>query len=157
MPDDKKIPALAVREYHDSDRDAVWALWRASGVIADPDRAARDLDFCRASADNTLFVGLQGPRVVATIMAGLDGHRGWFHYVAVDPDRHGAGLGRRMVGHAETWLAGRGAVKVELMIRDTNQAVLGFYESLGYGPEPRIVMSRELVHVGVSFNPYFMR
>ena len=145
MPDDKKIPALAVREYHDSDRDAVWALWRASGVIADPDRAARDLDFCRASADNTLFVGLQGPRVVATIMAGLDGHRGWFHYVAVDPDRHGAGLGRRMVGHAETWLAGRGAVKVELMIRDTNQAVLGFYESLGYGQEPRIVMSRELV------------
>ena len=112
MPDDEKTPALAVREYRDSDRDAVWKLWQASGVIADRDRAARDFDFCRASADNALFVGLQDRRVVATIMAGLDGHRGWFHYVAVDPNRHGAALGRRMVGHAETWLAGRGAMKV---------------------------------------------
>ena len=88
------------------------------GVIADPERAAQDLDFCRASADNTLFVGLLDGSIVATIMAGLDGHRGWFHYVAVDPDRHGEGLGRHMVARAETWLAGRGAVKVELMTRD---------------------------------------
>ena len=145
MPDEKKTPALAVREYRDSDRDAVWALWQASGVIADPAHAARDLEFCRASADNALFVGLQDRRVVATVMAGLDGHRGWFHYVAVDPGRHGAGLGRHMIAHAETWLAERGAVKVELMIRETNQAVLRFYESLGYGPEPRAVMSRDLV------------
>jgi len=145
MPDDKKTPALAVREYRDSDRDAVWTLWEASGVMVDSAHAAQDLEFCRVSADNSLFVGLQDRRVVATVMAGLDGHRGWFHYVAVDPDRHGAGLGRRMVAHAETWLAGRGAVKVELMIHETNQAVVRFYESLGYGPEPRVVMSRELV------------
>ena len=144
MPDDEKTPALAVREYWDSDRDAVWKLWHASGVIADRDRAARDLDFCRASVDNALFVGLQDRRVVATIMAGLDGHRGWFHYVVVDSDCQGAGLGWRMVGYAETWLARRGAVKVELMIRETNQSVLRFYESLGYGLEPRVVMSRDL-------------
>ena len=142
MPDDKESPTLAVREYRESDRPAVWALWEASGVMVE--HAARDLDFCRTSADNTLFVGLQDRRVVATIMAGLDGHRGWFHYVAVDPASHGAGLGRRMVAHAEQWLAARGAVKVELMIRETNQAVLRFYESLGYGLEPRVVMTREI-------------
>jgi ribosomal protein S18 acetylase RimI-like enzyme len=145
MPHEKKTPVLDVREYRDSDRDAVWALWQASGVTVDSAHAARDLQFCRASADNALFVGLQDARISATIMAGLDGHRGWFHYVAVDPDRHGSGLGRRMVAHAETWLARRGAVKVELMIRESNQAVQRFYESLGYGPEPRVVMSRDLV------------
>ncbi len=143
MPDEKSSPPLAVREYRDSDHAAVWALWEASGVMAAPDRAQRDLEFCQASADNALFVGLRGPRIAATIMAGLDGHRGWFHYVAVDPDHHGTGLGRHMVAHAEKWLAGRGAVKVELMISETNLAVLQFYKSLGYGPEPRVVMSRE--------------
>ncbi len=144
MPDVKKSPVLSVREYRDSDRDAVWELWRASGVFADPERAARDLEFCQASADNALFVGLQGRRIAATIMAGLDGHRGWFHYVAVDPDDHGKGLGRRMVAHAEKWLVGRGAVKIELMISEANHAGLRFYEKLGYGPEPRVVMSRDL-------------
>ncbi|MDP6885193.1 MAG: GNAT family N-acetyltransferase [Rhodospirillales bacterium] len=119
-------------------------MWRESGVMADPERAGQDLEFCRASADNTLFVGLQDRRIVATIMAGLDGHRGWFHYVAVDPDNHGTGLGRHMVAHAEKWLAGRGAVKVELMISQTNHAVLRFYENLGYGPEPRVVMTRDI-------------
>jgi ribosomal protein S18 acetylase RimI-like enzyme len=33
---------------------------------------------------------------------------------------------------AEDWLRGRGAVKVQLMVRSTNTAVLGFYDGLGY-------------------------
>ena len=144
MPDQAREATLAIRPYRDSDHATVWALWEASGVITDPILAARDLAFCRASADNVLFVGLRGSNIVATIMAGLDGHRGWFHYVAVQPDQAGAGLGRRMVAHAESWLAERGAVTVELMITESNQAVRRFYESLGYRLQPRVVMTRTL-------------
>ena len=33
---------------------------------------------------------------------------------------------------AESWLAGAGAVKLNLMVRHSNTAAVGFYERLGY-------------------------
>nr|WP_255351515.1 GNAT family N-acetyltransferase [Cryobacterium sp. MLB-32] len=42
------------------------------------------------------------------------------------------GLGRKMMTAAEHWLREQGAVKVQLMIRSTNDAVLGFYNHIGY-------------------------
>jgi len=47
-----------------------------------------------------------------------------------------------MVRHAEGWLAAQGAPKVELMIREDNDEVAGFYAAAGYAREPRVVMVR---------------
>ena len=96
------------------------------------------------TAESELFVGEEGGRLVATIMTGHDGHRGWLYYLAVDPARRHRGLGRCMVAHAEAWLGARGVAKVNLMIRDGNKAVVEFYEAVGYAGEPRVVMSRFL-------------
>ena len=49
-----------------------------------------------------------------------------------------------MVHYAENWLASLGIRKVELMIRDDNEAVRSFYEKIGYAVEPRVIMSRWL-------------
>ena len=37
-----------------------------------------------------------------------------------------------MMTTAEDWLRQQGAVKVQLMVRSANEAVLGFYDHLGY-------------------------
>ena len=63
----------------------------------------------------------------------------------VEPALRSTGLGRRMVARAEAWLAALGVRKVNLIIRDTNTAVRGFYERLGYDVEPRTQMARWLV------------
>ena len=52
--------------------------------------------------------------------------------VAVAPAQQGTGLGRVMVEAAEAWLAARGVWKVQLLVRRENEAVLGFYDHLGY-------------------------
>jgi ribosomal protein S18 acetylase RimI-like enzyme len=78
------------------------------------------------------------------VLCGNDGHRGWVYYVAVSPDRQRENLGRAIMAHAESWLRELGVAKVELMIRESNDAVARFYESLGYETEPRIIMSRWL-------------
>ncbi len=134
-----------VRPFEDRDLDAVVALWRASNLVVHYNDPAEDIAFCRASANAELFVGEDDGAVVATAMAGHDGHRGWLYYVASDPARRGDGLGRAMVDHAEAWLAGLGVRKVNLIIRDTNTGVQGFYERLGYQTEPRVVMARWLI------------
>lgn len=134
-----------IRVYRDPDEDQVVALWRACGLTKDYNPPAGDIAFCRATPTAELFVAEDGERVVATAMAGHDGHRGWLYYVAVEPALRGAGLGRRMVARAEEWLAALGVRKVNLIIRDTNTAVRGFYERLGYDVEPRTQMARWLV------------
>src|SRR3546814_4451262 len=69
---------------------------------------------------------------------------GWLYKLAVSPARRHQGLGRRLVAHAEAWLAGQGMPKINLMIRDTNAAVRDFYVRLGYAVAPRIVMQKGL-------------
>ena len=77
-------------------------------------------------------------------MVGNDGHRGWFYYVAVAPSLQKTGLGRRLIAAGEDWMRARGVEKAQLIIRDTNVKVRGFYESLGYGVQPRVLMARWL-------------
>ncbi|MFQ5756941.1 MAG: GNAT family acetyltransferase [Acidiferrobacterales bacterium] len=138
-----------IRPYQDSDFGAVVALWEACGLLRTWNPPQRDIALCQKTPSSQLFVAMRSrpgplPALIATIMAGSDGHRGWLYYLAVDPTSRGEGFARAMVRHAEDWLAGHGIRKVELMIRDDNDAVRSVYERIGYQVEPRVVMSRWL-------------
>ena len=49
-----------------------------------------------------------------------------------------------MVEAGEAWLRRRGIRKVQLMVRTTNEAALGFYDRLGYAASPVAVMAKWL-------------
>jgi ribosomal protein S18 acetylase RimI-like enzyme len=91
-----------------------------------------------------VLVARQDGRVVATVMVGHDGHRGWLYYVAVAPALQGQGIGAQIVAAGEEWLKARGVVKVQLLVRETNTRVVAFYEKLGFEIAPRVVMSKWL-------------
>ena len=140
---------LHTRPYEDRDYDQVVALWRDCGLLRPWNDPAKDIALCRQTASSELLVGTLGKNkdsetIVAAVMAGSDGHRGWLYYLAVDRKFQRNGFARAMVRYAEDWLAGQGIRKVELMIRDDNEPVRTFYERVGYETEPRIVMSRWL-------------
>lgn len=112
-------------------RDAI-SLWGATGLTRPWNDPMADLLRAINGASSTILgCSLEG-KLVATAMVGHDGHRGWVYYLAVSPDQQGHGLGRMMMNACEQWLTERGAVKVQLMIRTTNEPVIGFYEQLGY-------------------------
>jgi ribosomal protein S18 acetylase RimI-like enzyme len=135
---------MDIREFRDDDRDAVIALWRDCDLTRPWNPPERDIELCRRSGHGTLFVAEMDGRVVGTIMVGHDGHRGWVYYVAVDPSRRRAGLGRMLMSRAEDHLAAQGVPKIMLLIRETNGAVAAFYERLGYQVEPRLLMTKPL-------------
>ncbi|WP_448187625.1 GNAT family acetyltransferase [Azospirillum sp. sgz301742] len=137
--------SLTIRAYRDDDRDAVVALWRACNLVVpwnDPDS---DIALCRSKPSNAvLLVGELDARVVASVMVGQDGHRGWLYYLAADPNHRGRGFGRALVAAAEDWLVARGMPKVHLLVRETNTAAQGFYERLGYARSPVTMMQKWL-------------
>ena len=92
----------------------------------------------RQSSD--ILVGIEDGALVASVMVGHDGHRGWLYYLAVDPAVQGKGLGTATVRAAEAWLKARGIWAVNLNIRSENDKVRAFYAALGY--ELRDVVDR---------------
>jgi GNAT superfamily N-acetyltransferase len=112
---------MDIRPIQDGDVDAVVALWEACDLLRPWNDPHADIARARATPQSEIFV-MSDPdgTIIASAMAGDDGHRGWPYYVAVSPDRRGEGLGKTIMAHAEAWLKTRGVIKVNLMIRGGN-------------------------------------
>jgi ribosomal protein S18 acetylase RimI-like enzyme len=137
---------VLLRAFRESDRGAVVDLWRRCDLVRpwnDPDR---DIDRKTADSPDGFVVAELDGVVVAAMLVGYDGHRGWINYLAVDPALRGHGLGRRMVEHAESWLLSQGCPKLNLQVRATNTDVLAFYEALGYQVDAAVSLGKRLVH-----------
>jgi ribosomal protein S18 acetylase RimI-like enzyme len=135
---------LTIRPATFEDQAAVTALWQTCGLVTSYNDPAADFAFAKAGACSDVLVGEAGDTIKASVMVGHDGHRGWLYYVASAPDARGEGLGQQIVEAGETWLRERGVVKVQLLVRETNTKVVGFYERLGFEVAPRVVMAKWL-------------
>ena len=136
---------ITVRDALPGDEAEVVALWRACGLVASYNDPGADFRFAIAGPGSAVLVAEgEDDRIHGSVMVGHDGHRGWLYYLAAAPDHRRQGIGRQMVGAGERWLRVRDVPKVQLMIRETNAAVMPFYERLGYENTPRIIMSRWL-------------
>ena len=126
------------------DSEAAVALWHEAGLTRPWNDPYADFALALRGPSSAVLGAYDGERLVGTAMVGHDGHRGWVYYLAVAPDRRGRGLGRAVMAAAEAWLAARGLPKVQLMVRDTNAAALGFYAALGYERAEVRVLARWL-------------
>jgi ribosomal protein S18 acetylase RimI-like enzyme len=138
------MPVLTIRDIQDDDIEPVVELWRASGVARPWNDPYRDLGFARREPNSTVLVGEAEGGLVASVMVGQDGHRGWAYYLAVAPRLQGQGLGRAMMQAAEDWLQARGVWKAQLMVREDNAGVRAFYERLGYRDTRTVCLQKVL-------------
>ena len=130
------------------DAEAVVALWREAGLTRpwnDPDS---DFATALASGAAAVLVARAEGGLAGSVMVGFDGHRGWVYYLAVAPAHRGAGLGRALMAAAEAWLRVRGAPKIQLMVREDNEAALGFYQALGLERQKVVTLGRFLAKEG---------
>ncbi|QMU97960.1 GNAT family acetyltransferase [Microbacterium esteraromaticum] len=123
---------VQIRAFVDEDTDAVVALWHEAGLTRAWNDPHADIRRIRAVWPDLLLVAEDDGRVVGSVMAGYDGHRGWLYYLASAPHRRGEGIGRALVAEAERRLVALGCPKVQLMVRPGNEIVFAFYDSAGY-------------------------
>jgi len=137
--------ALTVRAIEDGDIAEVIALWQRCGSTRPWNDPARDIAVARKDTNATVLLGYDdGGALVASVLVGHDGHRGWVYYVTVDPDHRLEGYGRAIMAAAEGWLRARGIEKIQLMVRGDNARVHAFYQSLGYFEQERVVFAKWL-------------
>jgi ribosomal protein S18 acetylase RimI-like enzyme len=135
---------LSIAEAAPSDTGALIALWTRCGLVRPWNDARGDIARAKESGCAAILVGREGEEIVASVMVGDDGHRGWFYYLSVDPARQGKGHGRAMTQAGEAWLKARGCEKVMLMVRAENTKVHDFYKAAGYFEQPRALFAKWL-------------
>ena len=135
---------MTFRSVSDGDVETVVDLWRRCGLTRPHNDPYRDIAFARGKTASDVLVSETSGRIVASAVVGHDGHRGAVYYVSVDPDSRCSSLGRALMATVEGWMKERGVWKLNLLIREDNTAVQGFYQSLGYEVEPRTAMARRL-------------
>ena len=68
---------LQIRPFVDGDADAVVALWKRCGLTRPWNDPRKDIARKRRVQADLFLVGVCEGAIIASVMAGYDGHRGW--------------------------------------------------------------------------------
>ena len=137
--------SMEIRPFRPEDEDAVVLLWRRCELIRPANNPRIDIHRKMSVRPDLFLVGVMDGAVVASVLAGYEGHRGWLNYLAVAPEHQHRGLARAIVEEAEKRLRDSGCPKVNLQIRTTNRSALEFYRRLGYSEDDVVSMGKRLV------------
>lgn len=136
---------MEIREYHLNDESQVIDLWSTCNLVRPWNNPEKDIKR-KLKVDPDLFlVGVSNGKVIASVMGGYEGHRGWINYLAVDPSHQRKGYGKAIMEEIEERVEAKGAPKINIQIRSTNESVIDFYKSIGYKTDDVIGMGKRLV------------
>lgn len=133
-----------IRPFCSTDTEAVVDLWRRCGLVHASNDPYKDIERKMRVRPEWFLVGEEEGEIVAAVMVGYEGHRGWINYLAVDSMRRRRGLGRTLLAEAERLLRAEGCAKINLQVRASNAAVLGFYRSVGFLPDDVVSLGKRL-------------
>jgi len=136
---------MEIRQFKDSDRSAVIELWQACDLTRPWNNPDQDISRKLAIQPELFFVGEISGKIMASAMAGYDGHRGSVFYLAVLPEYQGRGFGKQLMQQIEVTLKAMGCPKLNIVVRSSNEKVLGFYKSLGYSTDDVVSTGKRLI------------
>ena len=135
---------MKIRAFRESDTEAVVALWRRCGLVWPQNDPYKDILRKMRVSPEWFLVGDVAGKIVASVMIGYEGHRGWINYLAVDVGQRKCGLGRALIEEVERLLRAEGCAKINLQVRSSNREVLAFYRAIGFLPDDVVSMGKRL-------------
>jgi ribosomal protein S18 acetylase RimI-like enzyme len=136
---------LDIRPFRSEDEDPVVALWERCGLTRPWNDPRKDIARKMTVQPELFLVGTIDGQVVATVMAGYEGHRGWINYLGVDPDHQRRGHARALMQSVEARLRALECPKINLQVRAGNVEAMGFYATLGYVRDDVVSLGHRLV------------
>lgn len=140
-----KHDAMKIRSFERSDTDTLIELWEACGLTRPWNNPRLDIERKLMVQPELFLVGELNGRIVASVMAGYEGHRGWVNYLAVSPDHRRQGLAEQLMSDVEARLKARGCPKLNLQVRAGNESAIRFYRDIGYVEDGSISFGKRLI------------
>ena len=135
---------MNTRPFDKSDLQAVIDLWKDCGLVVPWNDPVKDINR-KLKVDPDLFlVGELAGEIVASVMGGYEGHRGWINYLAVSPRHQRKGYGRLIMEVVELAMRQKGCPKINLQIRGSNTEMASFYQAIGYEIKDAIGLGKRL-------------
>jgi N-acetylglutamate synthase len=144
-PRDPAAAKITIREMTPRDYLHAFTLWsRSEGMgLSGADSRVAIVAYLRRNPGLSL-VACRGPEVVATVLCGHDGRRGFLHHLAVARPYRGQGLGARLVATCLTKLAAAGIDKCHIFLHADNKNGRRFWSRMGWKErEDLVVMSSD--------------
>ena len=136
--------SLLIRPLKEGDEEALVSLWNMCKLTVPWNNPYKDIARKLKVQAELFLVGYMEDKLIASVMAGYDGHRGWINYFAVHPDFQARGYGKQLMDNVEIGLRELGCPKINLQIREGNDKVSTYYQKLGFVEEKRINMGKRL-------------
>lgn len=136
---------MLIQPYDESCESQVVALWDECGLSREWNDPRKDIDRKLKVQRELFLVGTLEGHVMATVMAGYDGHRGWINYLAVAPAHRRRGYASVLMQRVEGLLLDMGCPKLNLQVRASNAEAVGFYRRLGYLQDDVYSYGRRLI------------
>lgn len=135
---------MDIRSFEDADEPAVIQLWDRCRLLRSWNDPRKDIARKQRVQPDLFVVGTIDGEIVASAMAGYDGHRGWINYLAVDPGHRRQGLAAALMTYLEGKLRALGCAKINLQIRRDNREAIAFYESIGFAEDAVVSFGKRL-------------
>ena len=133
-------------EFRLNDFQDVIALWKSCEGIGLSSADSKDnLTTYLKRNPGMSFVARSKNAVIAAVLCGHDGRRGYLHHLAVHPDFRNQGIGRALVKKCISALQSIGIQKCHLFIFNSNRDAIRFWEKIGWSYRKDIgVVSKEM-------------
>lgn len=128
------------------DYDAVRALWESlPGVGLDAsDEREPIASYLERNPGLSLVAECSRMKIVAAVLCGHDGRRGYLSHMAVAPQAQRQGLGRRFTRQCLAELSILGVQKCNVRIFAENDTAAAFWRRLGFAPRADLAIMQRL-------------
>ena len=130
-----KIEKFSMKYYDD-----VVQLWNKAGISVGSSDSKKEIERMLERNPNLFLIGKIEENIIAVVMGGFDGRRGYVHHLAIDPIYQKKGYGKKLVDDLISEFRRIGVHKIHLFIEKQNQAVVDFYNNLGWQMRNDLIM-----------------
>ena len=129
----KLAKSRGIREIHINDYNEIYNLWsRTQGMgLSEADSGQNIQNFLLRNKGMS-FCFEEGGKIIATILCGHDGRRGYIYHVTVAEECRGRGIGRILVEKSLLRLKEEGINKCHLFVFTDNEIGNTFWHTIGW-------------------------
>jgi ribosomal protein S18 acetylase RimI-like enzyme len=130
-----QIENFSIKYYND-----IIDIWTKAGINIGSSDTKEEIEKMRKRNPDLVLIGKIDQKVIAVVLGGYDGRRGYVHHLAVDPDYQKKGYGKILMDELILRFKKMGVHKIHLFIEKYNISVFNFYENLGWQIREDLIM-----------------